>query len=295
MKTKLFSYLCIATLCIYSLSSCLGDLDTLPLDDNQLVGEEVYMTPEGYIGVLAKCYASLILTGQGGSNSNDLGNMDEGYGGYTRALFYLQEATTDEIVFNSGSGYGTRSLLYMNWNSSTQIINYSYYRLYMAIGYCNEFLRECTESKMKDRGVYDALKDEYQFYRAEARLIRAYCYSVICDLFGSAPFIDDEMILGTIPEQKTHKEIYDYIISEGEELATLLKEPGRNEYGRVDRVSAWFLLARTYLNGAIWGGVNDYDKAYQYAKRIIDDGTYPLASDYRHIFLADNDNCSEII
>ncbi len=295
MKTKLFGYICVATLLIYSLSACLGDLDTLPLDDNQLVGEDVYDTPEGYIGVLAKCYASLILSGQGGGNSNDLGAMDEGYGAYTRALFYLQEATTDEIIFNAGSGYGTRSLIYMNWNPSTQIINYSYYRLYMAIGYCNEFLRECTEGKMKDRGVYEALASEYEYYRAEARLIRAYCYSVICDLFGSAPYIDDEMILGTLPEQKTRKEIYDYVVSECEKLTTLLKEPGRNEYGRVDRVSAWFLLARTYLNGEIWGGVNDYDKAYKYAKMIIDDSTYPLASDYRHIFLADNDNCSEII
>ena len=35
---------------LFLLSSCLGDLDTLPLDDNELVGEKVYSTPEGYIG-----------------------------------------------------------------------------------------------------------------------------------------------------------------------------------------------------------------------------------------------------
>lgn len=27
-------------------ASCLGDLDTLPLDDNELTGEMVYSTPE---------------------------------------------------------------------------------------------------------------------------------------------------------------------------------------------------------------------------------------------------------
>ena len=32
--------------------------------------------------------------------------------------------------------------------------------LYMAINYCNEFLRESTEGKLKDRGVYDALQAE---------------------------------------------------------------------------------------------------------------------------------------
>ena len=45
-----------------SLVSCLGDLDTMPLDDNQLVSEKVYQTKDGYTGVLAKCYASLVLT-----------------------------------------------------------------------------------------------------------------------------------------------------------------------------------------------------------------------------------------
>ena len=37
-------------------TSCFGDLDTMPLDETQLVGEKVYNTADGYTGVLAKCY-----------------------------------------------------------------------------------------------------------------------------------------------------------------------------------------------------------------------------------------------
>ena len=54
-----------------SLVSCLGDLDTMPLDDKQLVSEKVYQTKDGYTGVLAKCYASLVLTGQKGGDGGD--------------------------------------------------------------------------------------------------------------------------------------------------------------------------------------------------------------------------------
>ena len=50
-----------------------------------------------------------------------------------------------------------------------------------------------------------------------------------------------------------------------------------------------------YLNAESWIGENHYEEAYQYAKKVIDEGKYPLASDYRHIFLADNNTCPEII
>ena len=279
------------------LTSCFKDLNTLPLDSKVLTGEQVYSTADGYRGVLAKCYASLILTGEkGGDGGNgDVPGIDEGYSGFIRCLFYLQVNASDEIIVNSGSSRGTRATLFMNWDPSTEIDGYPYYRLYMSIGYCNEFLKECSEEKLKARGLWDDLKADYPFLRAEARLIRAYDYSVLCDVYGSVPFIDESMVLGTVPFQKTRKEIYDYVISEGEALTPALKAPGLNEYGRVDQVAAWFLLARVYLNAESWLGISAYDKAYTYSKKIIDNGSYPLAPDYRYIFLADNNTCKEII
>lgn len=278
-------------------TSCVDDLDTLPLDDNQLTGDVLYSSADGYKGVLAKCYASLIQTGQKGGDGGDgdVSGIDEGYSGYTRCLFYLQEASTDEVCFHAGGSHGTLSMLYMNWDPSVKVVSYPYYRLYMAIGYCNEFLRECTEDKIKGRGVYDDLKNEYKSFRSEARLIRAYCYSMICDLYGSAPFINETMDLGTIPGQYTREQIFNYVESETKELIADLPDAGKKEYGRVDKAAAWFLLARVYLNAKTWIGVDRYQDAYQYAKQVIDCGKYPLASDWRHIFLADNYSCSEII
>ena len=145
MKTNIIKYILLATFPLF-LASCLGDLNTLPRDKNELVGEEVYSTVAGYKGVLAKCYGSLILTGQqggDGGNKDEMG-VDEGYSGFTRALFYLQVASTDEIVLHAGSGHGTLSMLYINWDPSNKVMSYPYYRLYMTISYCNEFLREST-------------------------------------------------------------------------------------------------------------------------------------------------------
>lgn len=296
MKKNIFRSMIFAVMCCL-MTSCFGDLDTMPLDDNQQVGEQVYSTAEGYTGVLAKCYASLILTGQKGGDGGegDLEGANEGYSGYVRLMFYLQELNTDDFVMPSSSN-GLRKCLNLQWDASNaSVIRWTYQRLYMSIAYSNEILRECTESKLKSRGLWDALGSECNSYRAEARFIRAYCYATLCDLFGSVPYIDENTGVKDIPEQWSRKKIFEFAESELKAIESDLKAPGANVYGRVDRVADWFLLARMYLNAETWIGENRYNDALTYAKKVIDDGHYPLASDWRQIFLADNDQCKEII
>lgn len=289
--------------CLGLMTSCIGDLDTMPLDDNNLVSEKVYSSKEGYMGVLAKCYASLILTGQQGGDGGDgdLEGANEGYSGYTRLLFYLQEQCTDNFVMPSSSN-GLRNCLNLNWDATTSVVTWTYQRLYMSIAYCNEFLRECTPEKMQERGVWNDMSADYLNYRAEARFIRAYCYSMLCDLYGNVPIIDESVGVKDVPVQKTRKEVFEYaerelksILGENGSTDELLKKSRQNEYGRVDEVAAWFLLARLYLNAEVYAGEARYADCLTYADKIIQGGDYPLASDYRHIFLADNETCSEII
>ena len=289
--------------CLGLMTSCIGDLDTMPLDDNNLVTEKVYSSKEGYMGVLAKCYASLILTGQQGGDGGDgdLEGANEGYSGYTRLLFYLQEQCTDNFLMPSSSN-GLRNCLNLNWDATTSVVTWTYQRLYMSIAYCNEFLRECTPEKMQERGVWNDMSADYLNYRAEARFIRAYCYSMLCDLYGNVPIIDESVGVKDVPVQKTRKEVFEYaerelksILGENGSTDELLKKSRQNEYGRVDEVAAWFLLARLYLNAEVYAGEARYADCLTYADKIIQGGDYPLASDYRHIFLADNETCSEII
>ena len=80
MKAKYFKVITVCLLTVSLFTACLGDLDTTPLDDNELTGEMVYSTPEGYIGMMAKCYAALIQTGQIGGDGGvgDVSGIDEG-------------------------------------------------------------------------------------------------------------------------------------------------------------------------------------------------------------------------
>lgn len=283
--------------------ACTSDLDTMPLDNNQLVSSQVYSTADGYMGVLAKCYSSLILTGQqGGDGGNgDLLGANEGYSGYMRLLFYLEELDTDNFLMPSSSN-GLRRCLNCDWDASNaSVVKWTYQRLYMVIAYCNEFLRECTPDKLQSRGLYDQLGSHCSQYRAEARMIRAYAYAQLVDLFGNVPIIDETVGPKDLPVQRTRKEVFDF--TEKELLAIcgdaagsedILAEPKGTEYAHVDKVAAWFQLARLYLNAETWNCGNRYSDALRYAKKVID-SPYKLDKDYRHIFLADNDQCTEII
>ena len=296
MKKIYFSAIIVSLLC-FSLTSCFSDLDTEPLDDNELVSSKVYSTADGYMGMLAKCYSSLILTGQKGGDGGDgdLQGANEGYSGYVRLLFYLQELSTDNFLMPSSSN-GLRKMLNMQWDASNApVVTWTYQRLYMAIAYCNEFLRECTEDKLRARGLWEEMGADFEAYRAEARFIRAYCYAALCDMFGNVPYIDENTGVKDVPVQWSRKDIFEYAEKELLDIDSKLKDSHVAKYGHVDRVAAWFLLSRMYLNAETWIKVNRYDDALKYAKKVIEEGNYPLARDYREIFLADNDQCSEII
>lgn len=284
-------------------TSCISDLDTMPLDDNSLVNAQVYSSRDGYLGVLAKCYASLILTGQKGGDGGDrdLQNFDEGYSGYVRILFYLQEQTSDNMLMHSTSR-GLRQCLNLTYDASNcEVLTGCYQRLYMAGAYCNEFLRASTESSIKGYGVWEQMSNDYLTMRAEARLIRAYTYLMLCDLYGNVPVIDENVGVKELPVQRTRKEVWQFVEAElksviGEGSSDeVLAEPGMNVYARVDKAAAWMILARLYLNAQEWIGENHYQEAYEYSRKVIDCGKYPLASDWRHIFLADNNTCKEIV
>lgn len=298
MKSKYITIVA-CLLALFGLNSCVKDLDTEPTDGNLVTADQIYRTPNSYEQVIAKCYASLCLTGQKGpAGDGDILNFDEGYSAFTRLYFYLQEVSTDEALMGSKTN-GIRDFVTLNWSSTTPILQGIYGRLYQTVGYCNEFLRQSTPAKLSSRGQDgDAvLVAKVQNARNEARFIRAYCYWVICDAFGSAAFADENTPFATksdLPKQKTRTELFSYVENELKAVEPLLKEPKTNQYGRIDKAAAWFLLSRLYLNAEVYTGAERWDDAATFAEKVIN-SNYQLASRYIYNFMADNHTSTEII
>jgi len=294
MKKIINILLAIAALAVIN-TSCIKDLDTVPIDPDVVTAANVFDDPAAYKQILAKLYAGLSVSGQQGpSGMPDISGIDEGFGQYLRGYWYHQELTTDEAVIG-WNDQTIKNFHGQSWGASDVFIAAFYYRVFYQISACNEYLRETSDSELDDRGVTGTLRDEIEYYRAEARFLRALSYWHALDMFANVPYVTENDPVGAFfPPQIMRADLYNYIESELLDIENLLMDPRTNEYARADKAAAWMLLAKLYLNAEVYTGTAQWTKAAEYSEKVINSG-YSLEENYQTNFLADNDNSNEVI
>ncbi|WMI68551.1 RagB/SusD family nutrient uptake outer membrane protein [Mangrovimonas sp. YM274] len=267
--------------------SCHNDLDQSPIDPDSFTEEDVYANADEAKSALAKLYAGFAVTGQQGPAGNpdlDPNDIDEGFSQFTRTLFYLNELTTDHAVLGWGDA-GVADMHGMYWTDSNDFTNAMYNRLGQEVSFCNSFIENAGQ-------LSDA---EVQTFIAEARFLRAYAYYNLMDLYGNVPI--QTTVATTLPTQNSRQEVFNFIEAELLEVKDLLPASGANEYGRVDRVAAWALLSRLYLNAEVYINENRYNDCITYCNEVMNSSYSLNMSDgngngtaYDELFLADNDS-----
>lgn len=278
---KSFLPVAVVALMLGGLSSCIGDLDVESIDPQK-------NTELNQDALFNKIYASFALTGQTGPDGNkDIDDVDEGRSDFFRTLFYLNEFPSDEAHWVWMDNAGVPELLHNTWGESCVFSAAMYYRLYFTITLCNFYLSQAS-------GAADQ-----EMRNAEVRFIRALNYYYVMDLYGKGAFTT--VVSDSYPEAYTRQQLFDFVEQELKECASLMAEPGQNTYGRADRVAAWNLLARLYLNAEVYTGTPRWQEALDYADDVIHNGYYHLNttgatnpvtdeeySPYQMLFLSDN-------
>lgn len=268
-------------------SSCMDDLSKGNIDPN------VEANPN-LLGLYSKCYAGLIMEGNDGNA--DFTIDDAGKSTLLRNLFNFNVLSTDEAICWWSDG-GIVDIGYNQCMPGTATLKFLYYRLMSNITYCNHYLS------------LDIAQSEKTML-AEVRFIRAYNYFLMLDFFGDPAFI--ETITSAIPQQAhAYNEKYDanatysraellqlgreflfkwveneLKTAEADMLPAQPKTDTDPDYGRADKAAAWLLLSRLYLNAGTYlnndGQNNPYwDKALEYAEKVINESGYALFDDSR--------------
>lgn len=277
---------------LFTLSSCLDDLNIEPKDDDQDLSEVFFTSkPESYKQFLAKIYAGFVVTGQEGpAGQSDLGgSVDEGFSQYMRGYWQCQELTTDEAMIAWGESDNTtiKDLNFNTWNKDNIFTEAFFARVFFQIGLCNEFLRETTPEKLASRGVSEDLKTQMIKFRAEVRFLRALTYYHGIDIFGDVPFMTDADFLGVKPSMQTREYVFDYLLTELDAIDADLAAPKSNEYGRADKAAAWMLKAKLLLNSKVYTKKDRSADALIAVNKVISSG-YTIITDRNKLFQADN-------
>ena len=270
------------------MTSCVGDLNTLPLNKTEPISEYVYGTSkEAYLAGLTKLYFQFVS-----NDLTDMQPMDGGASELIRAFWSVQETTTDEAKCSWENDAWVRAL---NTNTWTGVQNDAVYAVYVrtlqGVAFVNEYLRQTSPERLSDRGVTSDLAAEIEVYRAEARFIRAYLYWMALDCFGSVPFTTEKSPFGGtyFPSQASRSDIYDYCVSELQSLLSSQSSlpSAQANYPRADKGSAAGLLARLYLNSEVYTGVPRWAEAKAICEDIFNMG-YALSPSYSDLFRGDN-------
>lgn len=269
-------------------TSCVNDLDVENLNPQQV-------STLDKDALFNKIYSSFVLTGQEGpAGSGDIADADEGRSEFYRMVWNLNELTTDEahwVWYKNDTGY--EDLVENTYGADNAVSMGLYYRIYFTITLCNHYL-----ANVPDDGT-----DETKARRAEVRFIRAYNYYTVMDLYGNAAFT--EVVSNTPGEYYKRADFFKYVEKELLEIESDLKDvkaDGDLTYGRVSRCADWLMLSRLYLNAEVYTGEQQWQKAMDYAEKVINNGYYKLNtqgavnpetgeeySAYQMLFLADND------
>ena len=284
-----------AVLTVFGMTACVHNLDVESIDPNNVSA----INPDQLLG---KIYATLGTTGQQGPAGNgDIEGLDEGTSSLYRMTYELNEFPSDQ-VFWIWPDVGVDDVRKATWTADNALVRGAYCRYIFDITLCNTYLDSYAD--------YDATKT------AEVRFIRAFNYWYLLDMFGSCPFniTEAEMaayakageLMGdydNYPKQITRKNLYEWIEAELLDIEEKLTVDRNTFYYRVDKVAAQMLLARLYLNAQVYTadpaqeykiatGTAQWAKAAEYAKKVMDATT--LASEYKYLFMGDNDNRSKV-
>jgi hypothetical protein len=161
--------------------------------------------------------------------------------------------------------------------------------MYNVIANANTILSAIDEAKKKnifDNGIYELIK-------GEALAVRAFCYFDILRLFGPIPGGDtkmnmpyDKKLTHKIKQGVSYEQFLEFILADLDEAEKLLEKTDPIKTGefvektsfktnrkfRMNYYTVLGLKARVYL----WK--QDKDKAYEYAKKIIDSNKFKLGN-----------------
>ena len=210
-------------------------------------------------------------------------NHDGGGPGIYTPYKIITNMCGDDVLYASGN-YGDHEFSGMlnefRYDAEAEVPKFMYTGLYLSVYTCNlvtDHFQNAADSPVKKRCV------------AEARVLRAFDYFLLANLWDNPPFIDHVLAGTDLPyncnkdpeHPMDHKQLIQWVAKECEEAAADLDErkgtDDKDGAVKVTKGFAWALAGKAYLFAG------EYDKAKTALKKVIDSGKYALVPGDRYM------------
>ena len=164
--------------------------------------------------------------------------------------------------------------------------------LYGGISNCNRVIELFEDLVARGRVAEDVAAG----FTAEVKVLRAYFYYWLLDLYGNVPIIESFSDAPQNPSNNSRQEVFDFVKSELDANVPLLTQAkDGSTYARFNYWAGKALQTRLYLNAEVYTGTAMYGDALQAAEEIINSNLYSLESDYFANFATENAGSNENI
>lgn len=210
-------------------------------------------------------------------------NHDGGGPGIYTPYKIITNMCGDDVLYASGN-YGDHEFSGMlnefRYDAEAEVPKFMYTGLYLSVYTCNlvtDHFQNAADTPVKKRCV------------AEARVLRAFDYFLLANLWNNPPFIDHVLAGTDLPyncnkdpeNPMDHKQLIQWVAKECEEAAADLDErkgtDDKDGAVKVTKGFAWALAGKAYLFAG------EYDKAKTALKKVIDSGKYTLVPGDRYM------------
>ena len=210
-------------------------------------------------------------------------NPDGGGPGIYTPYKIITNMCGDDVLYASGN-YGDHEFSGMlnefRYDAEAEVPKFMYTGLYLSVYTCNlvtDHFQNAADTPVKKRCV------------AEARVLRAFDYFLLANLWNNPPFVDHVLGGADLPyncnkdpeHPMDHKQLIQWVAKECEEAAADLDErkgtDDKDGAVKVTKGFAWALAGKAYLFAG------EYDKAKTALKKVIDSGKYALVPGDRYM------------
>lgn len=256
---------------------------TTSCEDQLDIEQKGVILPENFYQTDADAEAALVAAYEG-FMCNVVGRNHDGNGpGIYTPYKIITNMCGDDVLYASGN-YGDHEFSGMlnefRYDAEAEVPKFMYTGLYHSVYTCNlvtDHFQKAADTPVKKRCV------------AEARVLRAFDYFLLANLWDNPPFVDHCLERTDLPyncnkdpkHPMDHKQLIEWVAKECEEAATDLDErkgtDDKDGAVKVTKGFAWALAGKAYLFAA------EYDKAKTALKKVIDSGKYALVPGDRYM------------